>query len=66
MSNLVIRKYLKALLFQLAKSSENPGQELHRVVEEVLHELWTDVEEELAKRKAKFTLLPGGADGPAH
>jgi hypothetical protein len=55
-----IRKNLKMLLLHLAAKYENPGQELHGLLQEVIGELHDEVEKALQTR-SRLRLVSGAS-----
>lgn len=60
----LIRRQLKILLLELAARSENPSTDLKELVEEVISELFDEVEEAL--RKKRHLKIVQTSDGSPH
>lgn len=52
----LLKRHLKAVLFQLAAKSDNPSYDLQIILREVLEELHQEVQETL-KKKPHLTLV---------
>jgi hypothetical protein len=56
----VVRADLKDLLYQLAKESDHPEQDLQALIREVIHELYEEILAAAAfRKKLKLIVSPG-------
>lgn len=53
----LIKKNLKILLFDLASKSEEPAEELEKLLSEVISEMYWEAKETLETRKQKLRIV---------
>jgi hypothetical protein len=53
----LLRRNLKVLLFYLARGTETPSQELEKILQEVIFELYSETKKALDERKSHLRLV---------